>query len=48
LFYVIDIGATGSRGRTWEWPVYTLHPNPDAADLPLTLLGAPVKMGVSD
>jgi len=22
LFYVIDTGSTGFRGRTWEFPVY--------------------------
>ena len=48
LFYVIDIGSTGSRGGApWGVPVFTLHLNSDAgyADLPLTLLGAPVSIG---
>ena len=30
LFYVNDIGSTGSRGRTWGFPVYTLGLNSDA------------------
>jgi len=47
LFYVNDIGSTGSRGRTRGFPVYTLHLNSDAgyAVVPLTLLGAPVSIG---
>ena len=42
LFYVNDIGSTGSRGRTRGFPVYTLHLNSDAgyAVVPLTLLGS--------
>jgi len=42
LFYVNDIGSTGSRGRTWGFPVFTLRLNSDAgyAVLLLTLLGA--------
>jgi len=30
LFYVNDIGSTGSRGRTWGFPVFTLRLNSDA------------------
>ena len=37
----------GPRGAPWGVPVFTLHLNSDAgyADLPLTLLGAPVNIG---
>ena len=48
LFYVIDIGSTGSQGGApWGVPVFTLHLDSDAgyADLPSTLLGAPVNLG---
>jgi hypothetical protein len=35
LFYVIDTGSTGSRGRTWDCPnLSTLHPYSDAASRP--------------
>jgi hypothetical protein len=52
LFYLIDTGSTGSRGRTCGSPVLllsTLGPYSDAdcAGLPLTLLGASVNIGVS-
>ena len=38
LFYVNDISSTGSRGRTWGFPVYTFRLNSDAgyAIVPLT------------
>jgi len=49
LFYVNDVGSTGSRGRTWGFPVYTFRLNSDHdagyAVLPLALLGAPVNIG---
>jgi hypothetical protein len=46
LFSVIDVASTGSRGRTWGLPVDTLclNSDPGYADLPLTLLGAPVSV----
>ena len=49
LFYVNDVGSTGSRGRTWGFPVYTFRLNSDHdagyAVLPQALLGAPVNIG---
>ena len=45
LFYGIDTGSTGSRGRTWGLPTYHLNSDAVYADLPLTLLGAPVSIG---
>ena len=52
LFYVNDIGSTGSRGRTWGFPVYTLRLHSDAgyAVLPLALLGrgAPVNLNIGE
>jgi hypothetical protein len=35
LFHVIDIGSTGSRGRTWGLPVYIRHRNSDAFYMPI-------------
>jgi len=41
------MGSTGSQGRTWGFPVYTLRLHSDAgyAVLPLALLGAPMNIG---
>ena len=52
LFYVNDIGSTGSRGRTWGFPVHTrrLHSDAGYAVLPLALLGrgAPVNLNIGE
>jgi hypothetical protein len=51
LFYVIDTGSTGPRARPGDriggYPYIPLALSSDAsyADLPLTLLGAPVSIG---